>query len=135
MNAIKEIIEKASKLNGTVVLPEGMDPRVVTAACACVDRKICTPVVLGTAAEIAAAEEKAGLKLADRGIKTIDYTLGDAELENAYLEAWNAKESKKPAEKQKIIDLAGAQKTLRTKRIYFGGMMVKLGRVDGLVAG
>ena len=135
MNAIKNIIEKASKLNGTVVLPEGMDPRVVTAACACVDRKICTPVVLGTAAEIAAAEEKAGLKLADRGIKTIDYTLGDAELENAYLEAWNLKESKKPAEKQKIIDLAGAQKTLRTKRIYFGGMMVKLGRVDELVAG
>ena len=123
MNAIKEIIEKASKLNGTVVLPEGMDPRVVTAACACVDRKICTPVVLGTAEEIAAAEEKAGLRLADRGIKTIDYTQGDAELENAYLEAWNAKESKKPAEKQKIIDLAGAQKTLRTKRIYFGGMM------------
>ena len=135
MNAIKEIIEKASKLNGTVVLPEGMDPRVITAACACVDRKICTPVVLGTAEEIAAAEEKAGLKLAERGIKTIDYTAGDAELENAYLEAWNAKESKKPAEKQKIIDLAGAQKTLRTKRIYFGGMMVKLGRVDGLVAG
>ena len=122
MNAIKEIIEKASKLNGTIVLPEGMDPRVITAACACVDRKICTPVVLGTAEEIAAAEEKAGLKLAERGIKTIDYTAGDAELENAYLEAWNAKESKKPAEKQKIIDLAGAQKTLRTKRIYFGGM-------------
>ena len=135
MNAIKNIIEKASKLNGTVVLPEGMDPRVITAACACVDRKIATPVVLGTPAEIADAEAKAGLKLADRGIKTIDYTQGDAELEAAYLEAWNAKESKKPAEKQKIIDLAGAQKTLRTKRIYFGGMMVKLGRVSGLVAG
>ena len=135
MNAIKEIIEKASKLNGTVVLPEGMDPRVVTAACACVERKICTPVVLGTAAEIADAEAKAGKSLAALGIKTIDYTAGDAELEAAYLEAWNAKESKKPAEKQKIIDLAGAAKTLRTKRIYFGGMMVKLGRVDGLVAG
>ena len=135
MNAIKEIIEKASKLNGTVVLPEGMDPRVITAACACVDRKICTPVVLGTAAEISDAEAKAGLSLAERGIKTIDYTQGDAELEKAYLEAWNAKEAKKPVEKQKIIDLAAAQKTLRTKRIYFGGMMVKLGRVNGLVAG
>ena len=135
MNAIKNIIEKASKLNGTVVLPEGNDPRVITAACAVVDRKICTPVVLGTAAEIADAEAKAGLKLADRGIKVIDYTAGDAELEAAYLAAWNAKESKKPAEKQKIIDLAGAEKTLRTKRIYFGGMMVKLERVDGLVAG
>ena len=135
MNAIKKIIEKASSLNGTVVLPEGMDARVVTAACSCVDRQICTPIVLGTPQEIADAEAKAGLSLAERGIRTIDYTQGDAELEAAYLEAWNAKESRKPAEKQKIIDLAGAQKTLRTKRIYFGGMMVKLGRVDGLVAG
>ena len=135
MSAITKIIEKASALNGTIVLPEGMDPRVITAACAVVDRKICTPIVLGTPEEIAAAEQKAGLSLADRGIKTIDYTQGDAELEAAYLEAWNAKESRKPPEKQKIIDLAAAEKTLRTKRIYFGGMMVKLGRVDGLVAG
>ena len=36
MNAIEKIIEKASALNGTVVLPEGMDARVITAACACV---------------------------------------------------------------------------------------------------
>ena len=135
MNAIKNIIERASKLNGTVVLPEGQDARVITAACALVERKIATPIVLGTAAEIADAEAKAGKKLADFGIQAIDYTQGDAELENAYLEAWNAKESKKPPEKQKIIDLAGAEKTLRTKRIYFGGMMVKLGRVNGLVAG
>lgn len=135
MNAIKNIIERASKLNGTVVLPEGQDARVILAACACVERKLATPVVLGTAAEIADAEAKAGKKLADFGIKTIDYTQGDAELEKAYLEAWNAKESKKPPEKQKIIDLAAAEKTLRTKRIYFGGMMVKLGRVQGLVAG
>jgi len=135
MDAIKNIIEKASKLNGSIVLPEGQDERVITAACACVERKICTPVVLGTCEEIAAAEEKAGKKLADFGIKVIDYTKGDAELENAYLEAWNAKESRKPAEKQKIIDLAAAEKTIRTKRIYFGGMMVKLGRVNGLVAG
>ena len=55
MNFVKSIIEKASALNGTVVLPEGQDPRVITAACACVDRKIATPVVLGTAEEIAAA--------------------------------------------------------------------------------
>ena len=29
MNAIRTIIEKASALNKTVVLPEGMDPRVM----------------------------------------------------------------------------------------------------------
>ena len=145
MNFIESITKKAAALNGTVVLPEGQDPRVIAAACACVDRKICTPIVLGTPAEIAAAEKKAAamagqaatarLSLAARNIRVIDYTAGDAGLEAAYLEAWNAKESKKPAGKQKIIDLAAAQATLRTKRIYFGGMMVKLGRCDGLVAG
>jgi phosphate acetyltransferase len=135
MNAIDDIIKKASALKKSVVLPEGMDARVVTAACYLVDRGICKPVVLGTSEEIAAAEKQAGLSLSERGIEVIDFTAGDAELEKAYLEAWNAKESKKPAERQKIIDLAAAEKTLRTKRIYFGGVMVKLGRVDGLVAG
>jgi phosphate acetyltransferase len=135
MNAIKNIIEKASKLNGSIVLPEGQDARVITAACALVDRKICTPVVLGTPEEISAAEAKAGLSLSERAINVIDYTQGDAELEKAYLEAWNQKESKKPVEKQKIIEFAAAEQTLRTKRIYFGGMMVKLGKVNGLVAG
>ena len=172
MNAIKNIIERASKLNGTVVLPEGQDARVITAACACVERKIATPIVLGTAAEIADAEAKAGKKLSDFGIAVIDYTTGlvisgEAEsfplqnkegssssrsgkdsasplvgassllddLAKAYHEAWNAKEAKKPAEKQKLIDFETAKKTLTTKRIYFGGMMVKMGMVQGLVAG
>ena len=135
MNFINDIIERASKLNGSVVLPEGQDPRVITAAAACVERKLCTPVVLGTGAEIAEAEAKAGVSLSNLGIKVIDFTAGDPELEAAYLEAWNAKEAKKAPEKQKMIDLAAAEATLRTKRIYFGGMMVKLGRVDGLVAG
>ena len=71
MNAIKTIIENASKLNGTIVLPEGMDARVVTAACACVDRKICKPIVLGTKEEIALAEASVGLSMAARGIKVI----------------------------------------------------------------
>ena len=75
MNAIKDIIEKASALNGSIVLPEGQDARVITAACALVERKICTPVVLGTAEEIAAAEEKAGKKLADCGIKVTKVTM------------------------------------------------------------
>lgn len=57
------------------------------------------------------------------------------DLAKVYHEAWNAKEAKKPAEKQKLIDFEAAKKTLATKRIYFGGMMVKLGRVNGLVAG
>ena len=125
MKALDSIIARAAALNGTVVLPEGQDARVITAACACVDRKICTPIVLGTPAEIAEAEAKAGLSLAERGIKTIDYTadaLGE-ELAAVYHEAWNAKEARKPAEKQKLIDRETALKTLRTKRIYFGGMM------------
>ena len=56
-------------------------------------------------------------------------------LSAAYHEAWNAKEAKKPVEKQKLITLDDAKKTLTTKRIYFGGMMVRQGLVQGLVAG
>ena len=137
MNVIDQIIERASKLNGSIVLPEGMDPRVIRAACACVDRKLCTPVVLGTPVEIAFAEEKAGVKLSDRGIQVIDYTtdpLGE-ELAKAYYKAWNDKEARKSAEKRKLIDEATALATMRSKRIYFGGVMVKLGKVNGLVAG
>lgn len=137
MNVINQIIERASKLNGSIVLPEGMDARVIQAACACVDRKICTPVVLGTPVEIAYAEEKAGMKLSDRGIQVIDYTvdpLGE-ELAKAYCVAWNDKEARKPADKRKLIDESTALATMRSKRIYFGGVMVKLGKVNGLVAG
>ena len=148
MNAINEIISKASKLNGKVVLPEGQDPRVITAACALVDRGIATPIVLGTPEEIAAAEAKASLKLADRKICVIDYTQGDAELEQAFYDFRAPKEQKKYEQKlaafqadpannkePKPFTLEVAAKTLRTKRIYFGGMMVKLARVNGLVAG
>ena len=70
MKAIESIIARASQLNGTVVLPEGMDARVITAACACVDRKICTPTVLGTPSEIAAAYAKADGGQSDPGYLT-----------------------------------------------------------------
>ena len=58
MNAIEKIIERAAALDKTVVLPEGMDERVITAACACVYRKIAKPVVLGTPEEIAERPDK-----------------------------------------------------------------------------
>ncbi len=137
MNAIKNIIDNASKLGRTIVLPEGQDPRVITAACACVHRGICKPIVLGTPTEIAAAEMAAGLSLKDDGIEVIDYTSCDLlkELASAYQVGWNLKELRKPAEKQRPIDMETALTTLSTKRIYFGGMMVKHGMADGLVAG
>jgi len=135
MNTIESIIERASKFRGVVVLPEGQDPRVVLAACACAERKLATPIVLGTPEEIAAAEAVAGKKLWDYGVKVIDYTLGDPSLEIPFWSCFNYKESRKPFEKQKMIDQLEASKIIRSKRIYFGGMMVKEGRADGLVAG
>ena len=44
--------QRGTRDRRTVGLPEGMDARVITAACACVDRKICTPIVLGTPEEV-----------------------------------------------------------------------------------
>ena len=138
MNAIKNIIERASKLNGTVVLPDNimvdMSGRVKLA-----DFGI--QVIDYTTGETLQKGEAASSPLEKDGMSASGTSGGDAasplldDLAKVYHEAWNAKEAKKPAEKQKLIDFEAAKKTLATKRIYFGGMMVKLGRVNGLVAG
>jgi len=135
MNAIESIIERASKLNGRVVLPEGQDPRVILAACECADRKIARPVVLGTPDEIAAAEAAAGQKLWNHGVDVINYTLGDPHLETCFWSCFNYRESRKPFEKQKMIERLEASRIIRSKRIYYGGMMVMENRAHGLVAG
>ena len=124
---MEKIFERAKAINGKVVLPEGNDPRVIKAACDVKARGIAVPVVLGTPGEIAGAEQDAGMKLADAGIETIDYTttpLGE-NLAAAFYER----------RKAKGMTPEQALQTLRTKRIYFGGMMLNTGMVDGLVAG
>ena len=72
MSAIDLFIEKARQGAKKLVLPEGQDPRVVTAANMIIEDKIAIEViVLGTESEIAASCAKANI--AKRKFKCLDY--------------------------------------------------------------
>ena len=127
MSILEAMIPRAQAANKTLVLPEGQDPRVIVAAVKAAQAGICTPVVLGTPAEIAAAEAQAGVALVAANVRVIDYTASDLlpTLASAYYQKRQAKGVTEPE----------ALETVRGKRLYFGNMMVALDLAQGLVAG
>ena len=62
MSVLPLLFERAKAAAKTIVLPEGQDPRVISAACKALDLGIAKKViVLGSEAEIAEAAAKAGI--------------------------------------------------------------------------
>src|SRR5574344_1985639 len=124
MELLKQICAKAKGSGRTVVLPEGQDPRVIKAANLAVQENVAKIIVLGTPEEIAFSENAAGMKLAAE-VQVIDYTQGALleELATAFYEKRKAKGMTPEAAGQSLLD----------KRIYFGAMMLAVGKADGLV--
>jgi phosphate acetyltransferase len=121
MDLVKKFIAAAKGQGRTVVLPEGGDERVILAARRLVDEQIAEPIVLGARAEIEAAAVEAGATLA--GVRTIDPSAG-ADVERyttAYAAARGLKE--------------GVAKRMVTRPAFYGGMMVREGDADTMVAG
>ena len=127
MSILDTMIPRAQAANATIVLPEGHDPRVITAAVKAAATKLCTPVVLGTPDEIAAAEATAGVTLASAGVKAINYAASD--LLPALAAAFYEKRKAKGMTEEEALA------TLKGKRLYFGCMMVAQGLAQGMVAG
>lgn len=127
MAILDSMLPRASALNKTIVLPEGLDPRVIAAAVKAAQVGLCKPVVLGTPEEIASAEAKAGVTLASAGVQVIDYTASELlpRLAGAFYEK---RKSKGMTEDEALA-------TLKAKRLYFGNMMVALDLAQGMVAG
>ncbi|MEI7899306.1 MAG: phosphate acetyltransferase [bacterium] len=127
MSILDSMILRAKAVNKTIVLPEGMDPRVIMAAVKAAKAGICTPIVLGTPEEIAAAEAQAGVTLASAGVTVIDYTTSERlpQLAGALYEK----------RKAKGMTETEALETVKGKRLYFGNMMVATDLAHGLVAG
>ena len=67
---MQKLIEKAKKYGGTVVLPEGQDPRVMKAASLVAQQGIASVVVLASAEEAQAACAKAGVSA--EGFRVVD---------------------------------------------------------------
>ncbi len=127
MGILESLAERAKAVNKTIVLPEGNDPRVITAAVKAAREGVCRPIVLGTPPEIAAAEAQAGVTTAGSGVKVVDYT-ADSNLPQLAAALYEKRKSKGMTEAEALVLVSG-------KRLYFGNMMVASNMAQGLVAG
>ncbi|MFA7174279.1 MAG: phosphate acetyltransferase [Kiritimatiellia bacterium] len=127
MSILDIMISKAQAKVQSIVLPEGQDPRVIAAAVKAAQNNIAKPLVLGTPAEISAAEAEAGVTLASASITSIDPATSELlpQLAAAFYEK----------RKAKGLSHEQALNTLKNERLYFGGMMVSQNLAQGLVAG
>lgn len=118
MNMIQDLIELARRRRLRVVLPEGEDARIAAAARRLKDEGIATPIVLGTPEAVRAN----GIDLA--GITVIDPRT-DGRLEDYGKACATGREKMSAAMATRLV----------SKPLYFGGMMVRQGDADAMVAG
>jgi len=111
MDLLSKLFDIARQRQRKIVLPEGDDARIVEAALRLKSEKIARPILLG------AKEVPAGIDVVDAG--------NDVRLKS-YGEACAAmRTSMTPAMAQRLV----------SKPLYFGGMMVRQGDADAMVAG
>ena len=124
MNIMTSIQDKARKLKGRIVLPEGSEERTVQAAKKLLSEGICTPVLLGIADEIRKICKK--FIVNPDKIEMVD-PQSDAMFDFYADDYYRLR-------KEKGMTPVEAEKTMKNT-LYFGAMMVRHGRVDGSVAG
>jgi phosphate acetyltransferase len=122
MDIIQTFIERAKRRPRTLVLPEGNDERTMLAARRLLDDGIASPILLGNPDELTDSAARIGTSL--DGIDTIDPERSD-KLE-AYAQSYLAG---RPSANVKV-----AQRLLR-KHLFYGGMMVKTGDAQAMIAG
>ncbi|RMD63743.1 MAG: phosphate acetyltransferase, partial [Alphaproteobacteria bacterium] len=119
-----ELIDRARARHGTVVLPEGEDERIVTAARRLADQGLARPVVLGPPDAVSAVAARAGVSL--DGISLVDPATSARR--EAYATLYAAGRSGAKAN-------PGLAARLMRKPLYYGAMMVRAGDADAVVAG
>lgn len=118
---LQSVREKAKKLQKTIVLAEGEEPRIITAAAKVQAEGIAKIILIGNQKTIEAKCPGANLN----GIKIVDINAIDIEPYAQVLYELR---------KAKGMDLETARK-LAKNPLYFGVLMVKRGEADGMVAG
>lgn len=122
MDFLDRLFDIARQRRRKIVLPEGDDARIVAAAARLKNEKLARPILLGArdAVEQAAREMKVSLD----GIEIAD-PRQDARLESYGAALASRRESMTPAMAARLVG----------KPLYFGGMMVRQGHADAMVAG
>ena len=107
-----------------IVLPEGNDERIISAASELTRSNVITPIIIGNKEEILATARKAGVFPLD-GCELIDPENYDG-IEEMVAELLEIRKGR--------LDEEGARKLVKDVN-YFGTMLVHMGFADGLVSG
>jgi phosphate acetyltransferase len=122
MDLLNRLFDIARQRNRKIVLPEGDDERIIAAAARLAREKIASPILLGHAEEITRIAGQHNVSLS--GIEIADPP-SDARLRGYGSAIARFRDSMTPS--------MGTR--LASKPIYFGGMMVREGHADAMVAG
>jgi len=122
MELLDRLFDIARQRSRKIVLPEGDDPRIIAAAARLKSEKIARPVLLGSSD---ALRTIAGdLQVSLEGIEIVD-PRADGRLQGYGVALASTRETMTPAMGTRLV----------SKPIYFGGMMVREGDADAMVAG
>jgi phosphate acetyltransferase len=122
MELIERLFDIARKRHRAIVLPEGEDARIVAAAARLKIENIARPILLGAADAV--AKIACELKVPLDGIEIVD-PRGDARLPSYGAALAAARETMTEAMATRLV----------SKPLYFGGMMLRQGDADAMVAG
>lgn len=122
MSVLEEIRQRAAKLQKTIVLPEGLEPRIIEAAAIATESKVSKVILLGNPEQIRSNSKGVDLS----GVEIIDYLNSD-KMDLYAKELFELR-------KHKGITIEDAGKMLKDP-LYYAVMMVKMGDADGMVAG
>jgi phosphate acetyltransferase len=124
MSILERIRQRAASDLKHIVLPEGEDPRTVVAAGICARERIARITVLGSEEKIRAAAQANGVDLG--GVEVIDHKrAGDFDkMVSFFHELRRAKGLMADEARAAVAD-----------PLYYGNLMVRLGKADGSVAG
>lgn len=124
MSILERIRQRAAAKPQHIVLPEGNDPRTVVAAAACARNRLARITLLGDEATIRETAQREGGDLG--GVDVIDHLRAPdfEKMASLFHEMRRAKGL-----------MADEARTLLRDPLYYGNLMVRLGKADGSVAG
>jgi phosphate acetyltransferase len=120
-----ELVNKAKMQKRHIVLPEGLEDRILKAAESLIARDIVDITLLGNETEIKSKIQELGLDI--KNVNIIDPA--NSPLTEKYIETFYE------LRKSKGITLDDAKKLIVNDLSYFGTMMIHMGDADGMVSG
>ncbi len=124
MGVLSDIRDRARRLGGTVVLPEGDEPRTLHAAEMILEEGLARVIIVGTKDEVLSLAEREG---ADISGAEISDPKSDPRRNDFAMELWNLR-------RHKGLTLYQAKRLLENP-LYWGAMLVRDGYASAAVAG